>query len=57
MGYHVPRNDALARVKPEDGDAPGEWTRYQDEWTRANHVRALAALAGAAALTVALLVD
>src|SRR5688500_12684005 len=29
MGYHVPRNDALARVKPDDGDAPGEWTRYQ----------------------------
>ena len=52
--YHVPRNDALARVEPQRAEAAGRWTRYVADWTRWNHVRAAAALAAAAALTVAL---
>ncbi len=54
MIYHVPRNDALAAVEPERADAAGRWARYVAEWTRWNHVRAGAALAAAASLTVAL---
>jgi uncharacterized membrane protein len=52
--YHVPRNDALARVDPDGPDAAGHWTRYVATWTAGNHVRAVAALAAAAVLTVAL---
>ena len=50
MGYHVPRNDALATLVP---DAPGTaeaWRTYVREWTTANHVRAAAGLLSAAAL-------
>jgi uncharacterized membrane protein len=43
----VPRNDALAAVAP--------WSRYLDEWTMWNHVRTVAALAAAAALTMAVM--
>jgi len=54
MGYHVPRNDALAAVQPTDPGADTKWRRYVAEWTRWNHVRAAAGLAAAAALTEAL---
>ena len=55
--YHVPRNDALAAVAPDSPDAAGHWTRYTARWTAGNHVRALAALAAAALLTIAVHVD
>jgi uncharacterized membrane protein len=48
MGYHVPRNNALARLDPESPGAPGHWDRYWTEWTRWNHVRALAGIAAVA---------
>ena len=51
--YHVPRNDALEAVDPGDADSASRWARYLAEWTRWNHVRAAAALAGAAAFVVA----
>ncbi len=54
IAYHVPRNDALAAVEPTSPDAQSHWTRYTAEWTARNHLRAGAALAAAAALTVAL---
>ena len=54
MAYHVPRNNALARVRPSAIDAPRAWARYRMQWTVANHVRAAAALAAAASLTLAL---
>lgn len=57
IGYHVPRNDALAAVDPSSADAASYWARYLAEWTRWNHVRVLASLAAAAALTVALHID
>lgn len=56
IAFHVPRNDALAKVEPGGADAPSEWTRYLSQWTAANHVRALTALGAAGAFTVALAV-
>jgi uncharacterized membrane protein len=54
MGYHVPRNNALARVDPASSEAARIWERYLVEWTRGNHVRAAAGLAAAALLALAL---
>jgi uncharacterized membrane protein len=54
MTYHVPRNNALAKMDPTGPEAAGLWARYLREWTRMNHVRVVGALAAAAAFTVAL---
>jgi uncharacterized membrane protein len=54
IGYHVPRNDALAAVEPTAPDAEAHWRRYLADWTRWNHLRVAASLAAAAALTEAL---
>jgi uncharacterized membrane protein len=54
IGYHVPRNDALAAVEPTDRDAEAHWRRYLADWTRWNHVRVAAGVAAAAALIEAL---
>jgi uncharacterized membrane protein len=53
-GYHVPRNNALARVDPASEEGARVWRTYLVEWTRMNHVRAAAGLASAALLAVAL---
>ena len=52
--FHVPRNDALARVDPESAEGARYWERYLREWIPGNHVRTLACLAAAATLTIAL---
>jgi uncharacterized membrane protein len=57
VAYHVPRNDALATVDPEDAAAASHWTRYARTWTAWNHVRTVAPLAAAALLTIALRVS
>lgn len=44
----------LATVGPQSAEAAGRWARYASTWTSANHVRAAAALAAAAALTIGL---
>ncbi len=54
IAYHVPRNEALARVKPHEAGAESQWNRYLSGWTRWNHVRAAASLAAAGTLTIAL---
>ena len=54
ISYHVPRNEALARVEARSADAESHWTRYLSGWTAWNHLRAAAALAAASALTIAL---
>jgi len=54
IAYHVPRNEALATIEPRGADAGSRWVRYVSGWTAWNHVRAAAALAAAATLTVAL---
>jgi uncharacterized membrane protein len=55
--YHVPRNDALAKLDPNSPDAASSWSRYVREWTAANHVRTVAPLASATLLTIALRVS
>jgi uncharacterized membrane protein len=52
--YHVPRNKALDRVRPDDADAARQWDSYLAGWTAGNHVRAVATLAAMAMLSVAL---
>jgi len=54
VAYNVPRNNALARLDPQTGEAATYWSRYLREWTWGNHVRVAAGLAAAAAFTVAL---
>lgn len=54
--FHVPRNNALAAVSTTDPDAAQHWARYAATWTAGNHLRTVASLAAAAALTVATLV-
>ena len=54
IAYHVPRNDALAKLAPRGAEAERHWSRYLSEWTSLNHVRAAAALAASAAFAVAL---
>jgi uncharacterized membrane protein len=54
IGYHVPRNNALAKLDPESAEGADYWARYVSEWTRVNHVRVLAPLAATAAFMVAL---
>jgi uncharacterized membrane protein len=52
--YHVPRNEALARVEPHNAEAESHWKRYLSGWTAWNHLRGVTALAAAATLTIAL---
>jgi uncharacterized membrane protein len=52
--YHVPRNEALARVEADGAEAKGHWARYFAGWTAWNHLRFAGSLAACAALTVAL---
>ena len=54
MAFNVPRNNALAAVEPASPDGARVWAGYLITWTRWNHVRTVAALAAAAALTLAL---
>lgn len=41
-GYHVPRNNELARYESADRGGAEVWSRYLREWTAMNHLRALA---------------
>ncbi len=53
MAFNVPRNEALARVKPADPGAANQWASYLSSWTAWNHVRTIASLAAAASFTIA----
>ena len=53
-GFHIPRNNALATVDADGPAAAAAWTAYSGPWQRGNHVRATAALAGAAFLMLSL---
>ena len=46
VGYHVPRNDALAKVAPSEAELEPTWARYVSEWTALNHIRTAAGLGG-----------
>jgi len=52
--FNVPKNNALASVAPANPGSASLWTDYLSKWTAWNHVRAAAALAAAALLTIAL---
>ncbi len=52
--FNVPRNDALAAVDPSSAAGATLWASYLTAWTAWNHVRTAAALAAAAALSIAL---
>jgi uncharacterized membrane protein len=54
IAYNVPRNDALALVDPDSTEAAARWATYYREWTRANHVRTVAALVAAGLFVAAL---
>ena len=54
LACNVPRNNALAGVEPSSTEAVRIWSVYLKEWTWWNHVRTAAALAAAAAFTLAL---
>src|SRR5918994_7361499 len=54
IAYHVPRNEALARVEPHSAEAESHWKRYLSGWTAWNHLRAATALAAAGAPPIAL---
>ena len=52
--FNVPKNNALASVAPDNAESTSVWTDYLSKWTAWNHVRAAAAFAAAALLSVAL---
>jgi uncharacterized membrane protein len=54
IACNVPLNERLATLHPQGAEATDRWDEYVAKWTAWNHVRAAAALAAAATLTVAL---
>jgi uncharacterized membrane protein len=54
MLFNVPRNNALAAVAATSTEGAALWAGYLIAWTKWNHVRTIAALAGAALFTIAL---
>lgn len=54
MALNVPMNNALAAAAATDPSSANLWTEYLSKWTAWNHVRAIASLAAAAALSLAL---
>ncbi len=54
--YHVPRNDTLATIDPESGDAESAWAAYAGPWTAWNHLRVLSGLVAAGLFVTALAV-
>jgi uncharacterized membrane protein len=57
MGYHVPHNDALAKVSATAPDAHRKWRDYYSGWTAWNHVRTLAFTASTALFALAVRSD
>ena len=54
MLFNVPRNNTLAAVAATSTEGAALWADYLIAWTKWNHVRTIAALAGAASFTIAL---
>ena len=51
---NVPRNEALMKLEPGTPEAVTYWPTYVREWTRWNHVRAVASAASAVVYVLAL---
>ncbi|WP_258064686.1 DUF1772 domain-containing protein [Arthrobacter sp. ZGTC131] len=56
IAANVPLNNALAGVNPAAAGAADAWQTFNHGWSRANLIRAGAAMAGAALLTGSLLI-
>jgi uncharacterized membrane protein len=54
IACNVPLNEALAIVQPDSPEGANLWAKYLINWTFWNHLRTIAALAAAVALTIAL---
>jgi uncharacterized membrane protein len=52
--FNVPLNDALEAVDPSAAAAADTWSRYQQAWTRWNHIRTVASIAACALFVVAI---
>jgi uncharacterized membrane protein len=52
--FNVPWNNRLAAVSADNPESANVWANYVVKWTAWNHVRTVAALAAAAAFTLAL---
>ncbi|GGR71427.1 membrane protein [Streptomyces humidus] len=52
---NVPRNEALAKRDPASSEAVAYWPTYLREWTRWNHVRAVASAVAALVYALALI--
>lgn len=50
--FHVPRNEALARLDPEAAASARAWADYLRVWVAGNHVRTLACTIAAVAFTI-----
>lgn len=50
--YHVPRNDALARLDPSAVGSAQAWRDYLSAWTAWNHLRTASGAAAAVFLTI-----
>ena len=55
VAFNVPRNNALAASTAASAEGTRLWARYVPTWTAWNTVRTVAALAAAAALTLAVI--
>jgi len=53
-GFHVPRNDALAKLDPDAASSLSDWRSYVTAWTAGNHVRAAAGIIAATLYVIAL---
>ncbi|MGX7678143.1 anthrone oxygenase family protein [Jatrophihabitans sp. DSM 45814] len=53
-GFHVPRNDALAKLDPNAASSVSQWRTYLTAWTAGNHVRAAAGIIAATLYIIAL---
>ena len=54
LAFNVPKNNALAKLGRADPRGATLWPQYVASWTAWNHVRTIAALAAAAAFSLAL---
>ena len=52
MGYHVPRNSALALVDPHAANIASTWDNYYKPWMWWNHLRTLTFVGGAVLFTL-----
>jgi uncharacterized membrane protein len=52
--YHMPQNEALAKMEPHGADAESYWPGCLSGWTARNHIRVAAALAVSTTLTITL---